>query len=487
MLAEQFRGSYSVAMLANGRLSSRRALLQAILFELCLPYRGMEEGELRLSLIDHLAPNPNCPNGMLLLVDEAHCLPLRLLEELRMITNLVRNGQPRVRLVLAGSAALEERFASPKLESFSQRITARCYLESFDRDETLAYVQAQITAVGGNPEAIFTDDALVAIHRATDGVPRLVSQVCDHALVLAYAGGNHQLDAAGIEEAWADLQQLPTPWNESARADDSQQEDGVIEFGGLDAPSDGPAEAADAPCQAAATEQVVETQQDEGPEQETEPTERLNQITEHLESLEAEFEPVGTIGPEAQLAFPHRVDPFAEHFAEEEVVVDRYGSLDSPATQPCAAVHSAEGRVLSAMLEPYQHAADDASLSWHDEAAGLRESDTHSQQPDGPSVPLAEDPVLPNEPWSISVAEPIEPAEAPAPACQPDETEEGDSADAQPSWQPRPESNVAEDPSDEDIMIVEDEPQVARVDPSTQAPLVRRQEYRQLFAKLRRG
>ena len=55
---------------------------------------------------------------MLLIVDEAHTLPLRLMEELRLITNLARNGQPRVRLVLVGGPQLEERFASPKLESF---------------------------------------------------------------------------------------------------------------------------------------------------------------------------------------------------------------------------------------------------------------------------------------------------------------------------------------------------------------------------------
>ena len=133
VLAEQFRDRFDVALLANGHLTTRRALLQAISFELGLPYRGLEEGELRLSLIDHLAPGTRCPQGMLLLLDEAHRLPLRLMEEVRMITNLVRNGQPRVRLVLAGSVALEERFARPDLESFSQRLSARCYLETLDR------------------------------------------------------------------------------------------------------------------------------------------------------------------------------------------------------------------------------------------------------------------------------------------------------------------------------------------------------------------
>src|SRR5262249_49951974 len=144
LLAEQFGQSYAIALLANGHLTTRRILLQAISFELGLPYRGLEEGELRLALVDYLAPSTRCPLGLLLLVDEAHRLPLKLMEELRMMTNLVRGGEPRVRLVLAGSSLLEERFARPEMSSFSQRLAARCYLEALDRNETASYIRSQI-------------------------------------------------------------------------------------------------------------------------------------------------------------------------------------------------------------------------------------------------------------------------------------------------------------------------------------------------------
>ena len=53
-LAEQFQKPFLVALLASGRLSSRRSLFQAILYELGQPYRGMDEGELRLALVDYL-------------------------------------------------------------------------------------------------------------------------------------------------------------------------------------------------------------------------------------------------------------------------------------------------------------------------------------------------------------------------------------------------------------------------------------------------
>ena len=211
VLADDYADRFAVTLLRSGRLATRHALLQAILYELKLPYRGMDEGELRLLLVDHLEPSAEGHEGLLLLIDEAHTLPSRLLEEVRMLTNFVRNGQPRVRVVLAGSPILEERFASPKLTSFSQRLAARCYLESLDAGETATYVRAQLASVGGDPTQVFDDNALRSIYRATDGIPRLINQLCDHALILASLGGVCRLTNEAIEEAWADLQQLPAP------------------------------------------------------------------------------------------------------------------------------------------------------------------------------------------------------------------------------------------------------------------------------------
>jgi len=210
VLAEQFRESFAVALLSCGRLSSRRALFQAILYELDRRIRGLDEGELRLALVDYLTVAPDRPRGLILLVDEAHGLPLRLLEEIRMLTNLAADGQPAVRVALAGGGLLEERFASPKLDSFSQRLVARCYLEAMGHAETRDYVRCQVERVGGDGAALFPDGACEAVFQATDGVPRLVNQLCDHALLLAYAGGFSPIEAAVIEEAWADLQQLPS-------------------------------------------------------------------------------------------------------------------------------------------------------------------------------------------------------------------------------------------------------------------------------------
>ncbi len=308
LLAQQFAEDFQIVVLNCGRLSSRKALLQAILYGLSLPFRGMDEGELRLALVDHLSVGLDEKKAVLLLVDEAHILPLRLLEEIRLITNLVRDGNPRLRVVLTGTAALEERFASAALELFSQRLAARCYLASLSLEETEQYVRGRVSAAQADPEALFTPEAYTSIYQATDGIPRLVNQLCDHALILAYTTGKKQLDPAIIEEAWADLQQLPPLWN-AAPAAVPRSTDGVIEFGGLD----------DDPVF------------DEISEHESIPFRRKTDDLETVESPQASapmeepedtFHPAGTIGPEIELVLDEAPDPFAEPFEEEEVLVD---------------------------------------------------------------------------------------------------------------------------------------------------------------------
>ena len=323
LLADHFRDAMHVVQLASGRLDSRRALLQAILYGLGRPFRGMDEGELRLALIEYLS-QATPPKPMLLLVDEAEALPMRLLDELRMTTNLSAGGEPCSRLVLLGGSALEERLTSPKLESFSQRIVARCYLESMNRTETKECIQVQLSAASAS-DVLFADDACDAVFQATDGVPRLINQLCDHALILAFADGQSNISRSGVEEAWADLQQLPTPWNGDHQESSSE---GVIEFGGLDDEAgalDGSSEEDLDDAYSVPALRVTPDEEDLIARSQ----QRLDGIEESLEQLDDDFEPAGSIGPEVELVFHDPSDLLNEDFQEEEMVVDRYSRSDA--------------------------------------------------------------------------------------------------------------------------------------------------------------
>lgn len=248
-LAEDLRDDFDVALLCGARICTRRALWQAILAEIGEPYRGIDEGELRLSVVERVRGLAATGSGMVLLVDEAHTMPIRLLEELRLLTT-IPTPLPAVHLVLAGSIDLEERLAGHRLESLAQRIGGRFCLDALDHAETCRYLRAQMRAAARDWDAAFAPGCDDAVFTATDGVPRLVNQVCDLTLLRVAAEGRPRAMPADVEAAWGEIQRLPVPQPRRAPpppsappASIAPADGAVIEFGALDHDDDARADA----------------------------------------------------------------------------------------------------------------------------------------------------------------------------------------------------------------------------------------------------
>ena len=217
-LAEHVRDDFDVALLSGARICTRRALWQSILAEIGEPYRGIDEGELRIGVVERVRGLASTGSGLVILVDEAHTLPTRLLEELRLLTN-IPTPLPAVHVVLAGTTEMEERLGLSRMESLAQRIGARFYLEPLDHAETLAYLRTQMKVAGQQWDAVFERGSDDAVFAATDGVPRLVNQLCDLALVQAAEAGRKRVGAADIAAAWREIQRLPEPGMPGRAAD----------------------------------------------------------------------------------------------------------------------------------------------------------------------------------------------------------------------------------------------------------------------------
>jgi type II secretory pathway predicted ATPase ExeA len=235
-LAEHLRDDFDVALLSGARICTRRALWQSVLAEIGEPYRGLDEGDLRIGVVDRIRGLAATGSGLVILVDEAHTLPTRLIEELRLLTN-VPTPLPAVHIVLVGTADLEERLGSPRMESIAQRIATRHYLEPLDHAETMAYLRTQARAAGTEWERLFDQGCDDAIYSACDGVPRLINQVCDQALVLAGEAGRTVATAADVAAAWREIQRLPPP-GPLARAADRVAETPRDGAGPVDEPAD---------------------------------------------------------------------------------------------------------------------------------------------------------------------------------------------------------------------------------------------------------
>lgn len=123
---------------------------------------------------------------VILIFDEAQNLSRESLEELRMFTNINSNKDELLQLVLVGQPELRDLVRRPDLTQFAQRVAASFHLSPMDSATVRAYINHRMM-VAGNDSGVFSLSASDMIHEATGGVPRLVNQLCDLALVYAYS------------------------------------------------------------------------------------------------------------------------------------------------------------------------------------------------------------------------------------------------------------------------------------------------------------
>jgi type II secretory pathway predicted ATPase ExeA len=145
------------------------------------------------------------------LVDEAQNLSYELFEEIRLLTNLETSSEKLLQIVLSGQPELQEKLRQPKVRQLRQRIAMWCRTQAITQQQTGAYI-AQRLLVAGTSEPLFSPEAVVAIYRASQGIPRLINLICEHALMLGYVEQARPIPAALIHEVTLDLDLDPQPF-----------------------------------------------------------------------------------------------------------------------------------------------------------------------------------------------------------------------------------------------------------------------------------
>ncbi len=213
-LAQELAERFTVVFLPTANFLTRRSLLQAILFELGHSYVRMGDQELRLALTSVIRRLRPGRGTIALIVDEAHLLAPRMLEELRALTNFAEAGESLLRLIISGQLSLDETLAQPALLALNQRIGVQTTLQALTHDESAEYVSRRLALAGANVSDVFSDDALGTICEASDGSPRCLNQLCDHSLLVGYLSSQRPVVEETVREALDDLKQLPLTWNE---------------------------------------------------------------------------------------------------------------------------------------------------------------------------------------------------------------------------------------------------------------------------------
>jgi general secretion pathway protein A len=152
-----------------------------------------------------------------LIIDEAQNLCPRVLEQVRLLTNLETSKQKLLQIFLIGQPELRDMLASAELRQLNQRITARFHLAPLSARETAAYVDHRL-AVAGVERPLFTAQALREVHRRSRGVPRLINLICDRSLLGAAVSRRMQVSPDIVRRAAAELIGDKRPVRHSVRA-----------------------------------------------------------------------------------------------------------------------------------------------------------------------------------------------------------------------------------------------------------------------------
>jgi general secretion pathway protein A len=142
----------------------------------------------------------------LLIVDEAHLLDQRMLDELRLLLNAQMDSQAAAVLVLVGHTELRRTLRLSIHEALWQRINVRCHLRPLDLGETSAYIRHQVDVAGYRGQALFSDGFVAKAFDYTKGVPRQINLVCTHALMAGCAEHKQILDEQVLRQVVADLE-----------------------------------------------------------------------------------------------------------------------------------------------------------------------------------------------------------------------------------------------------------------------------------------
>lgn len=150
----------------------------------------------------HLLHNHSLGKQTVLLIDEAQHLHFKVLELIRLLTNLETNTQKLLKVILVGQPELNDTLDKPELSQLSQRITARYHIHPLSFDETGSYIDYRLRMAGYmNDKKLFPPAVVKQVYSVTKGVPRLINVICDRALLGAYSQNRAAVDKAILKRA----------------------------------------------------------------------------------------------------------------------------------------------------------------------------------------------------------------------------------------------------------------------------------------------
>lgn len=194
----------ATAFIFNSRLNTTQ-FLDYMMADFGIVSESKAKSQVLLRLYNWLLDRYRAGETAVLIVDEAQNLTDEVLEEIRMLTNLETFTEKLMQIVLVGQPELDQKLKQPQLRQLRQRLTLRAKTHPLTLEETKAYIQQRLRIAGSSGTEIFDPESVVAIHRYSSGIPRVINLLCEHCLVSAFVDQQRTVGPGVVETVARDF------------------------------------------------------------------------------------------------------------------------------------------------------------------------------------------------------------------------------------------------------------------------------------------
>jgi general secretion pathway protein A len=146
-----------------------------------------------------------------LIIDEAQNLDPRVLEEVRLLSNLETDSEKLLQIVLTGQPELREKLAAPNLRQLRQRVAIEHHVKPLAPTDVRPYLRHRIETAGGRYEDVFEPGSEPAFFEFSQGCPRLLSLLADRSLLAAFSKQVRPVPGALVTNKAKDLAAARVP------------------------------------------------------------------------------------------------------------------------------------------------------------------------------------------------------------------------------------------------------------------------------------
>ena len=208
MLLERLPEHVETIYLANPSLS-REEMLYAIADALGLSIDGKRVGIVMHSIQNKLEEKAREGKRVVVLVDEAHAMPLDTLEELRLLYNLQVGNDKLLQIILFGQPELNAKLDQPNMRQLKDRIVHHFHMQPLSRNALESYLMFRMRAAGYRGPDIFSPNAIKLIADASNGLMRRINILADKSLLSAFVEDTHNIEVRHVQAAMRDSELKP--------------------------------------------------------------------------------------------------------------------------------------------------------------------------------------------------------------------------------------------------------------------------------------